>query len=195
MSMNSSDAGTGRPWCHASSSNTWRAGLPRTSPNLGTTGQQSAQERSAAQPHSRKATNLECVLRVHACAARGTGKQPTLDGPGGTKCTPPLTGRRPGPAPPPQTPPIAAGERVGGRLRSAAGVTSRWRPLKLSEEASPARAGTNLPRATGPALGTWSTPPKSISGASGGTAPSRDRLPLPQGPQRLHPHLHPRAPA
>ena len=54
------------------------------------------------------------------------------------------------------------------------------------------RAGTNLPRATTTALGTWSTPPKSISGARGGAAPSRDRLPL---PQRLHPRLHPRAPA
>ena len=58
MSMNSSDAGTGRPWCHASRSNTRGAELPRTSPNLGTTGQQSAQKRSAAQPHSRKALNV-----------------------------------------------------------------------------------------------------------------------------------------
>ena len=76
-----------------------------------------------------------------------------------------IEGAGPGPASiqPPCPPPTWGGEG-GGRLRSAAGVISRWRPPKPPDAAGPARAGPSASGATSTApdeRGGVESPPQS----------------------------------
>ena len=147
---------TGWPWCCASKPNTRRAGLPRTSPHLGTTGPQSDQKRSATQPRSRNARPPRRASGAHLHSSRhretsrigsaGTTARtpPTLTGPRGlparapsgcptapaAPARPTMDGAGPGPAPP--TPPPYPTHRRRGEGGGAAALVGGRRDIMLA---------------------------------------------------------------